>query len=409
MGNRLLAAILLLLGGLLSGCGVQRTNAFADLTDTITVVGELTTKADPVEQARLKALLEKEVREFKRLNPSVQVKLRALPTERFEQELQYRTQRGLGPDLMLLAGKRDLLGFQAKGYISAIELSPQEQANFRPTVLQSLRSRGKQLGLPWLIFSPLACFDRRRLPSSPKTFAELIQLAQKGHSFGLNYGPSGLDELISGFKVSLVPQRQSRLGEQQRLVRAMQWMREANLQPGITFLAEEAELRLGLQQGRFDWVPCSSGWLPSLRQTLGNDLGIAVLPDGPAGPTRPLTRMPTWVFGSQSTATQRRVAKQFVLYASNLVNQRNMALSLGTVLPVNPSIALPFKAYPDLAVINAAAQNIDLITLEQQQFLLTNADQLSFFADQVIRGVQSPAATAPRFQRLLDAMPKGDV
>lgn len=405
MGHRLLAVILLALGGLLSACGGQRTNGMASFGSTITVLGELSSKADPVEQGRARAQLQAEVREFKRLNPQVQVKFRALPSERLEQELQFRTQRGLGPDLLLLASNRDLLGFQAKGYIAPIQLSRQEQASFRPSLLQHLRYRGQQLGLPLWVYAPLACFDRKRLPQPPQTFSDLIRLGQQGHSIGLNSGVDGLDELMSGFNVTLFPQTVSRTAQQERVLRAMQWLREANLQPHITFVIDEGELRQGLAEGRFVWVPCSSGWLPTLRRSLGKDLGISVLPAGPAGPVRPVARMPIWAFGAQSSPNQRRLAKEFVMFAANIVNQRNTSLHLGTVLPVNPAIALPYKAYPDLDVMNEAIQNSELITLEQKHFLLQNAGTASLLVDLVITGVQSPTEVAPRFQRLLDAMP----
>jgi hypothetical protein len=120
---------------------------------TITVLAELSSKADPIEHARVKALLEDEVREFKRINPQLNIRFRALPSDRIEQELSYRTKRGLGPDLMLLASNRDLIHLQDKGYISPVKLSSQEQANFRSSFLAHLRHRGQQLAVPLLVLA----------------------------------------------------------------------------------------------------------------------------------------------------------------------------------------------------------------------------------------------------------------
>jgi hypothetical protein len=93
------------------------------------------------------------------------------------------------------------------------------------------------------------------------------------------------------------------------------------------------------------------------------------------------------------------------MFTANVVNQRGMALELGTVLPVNPSIKLPIKAYPTLAVMDAAIKNSTLTSLEQKQFLLQNANKVGNWVDQVITGVQSPSAVAPKIQALFDAMP----
>jgi len=93
------------------------------------------------------------------------------------------------------------------------------------------------------------------------------------------------------------------------------------------------------------------------------------------------------------------------MFTTNVVNQRGMALELGTVLPVNPSIELPFKAYPTLAVMDKAMKNITLTTLEQKHYLLQNAKKAGGWVDLVITGMQSPSAVAPKLQALFEAMP----
>jgi hypothetical protein len=75
------------------------------------------------------------------------------------------------------------------------------------------------------------------------------------------------------------------------------------------------------------------------------------------------------------------------------------------VLPVNPSIALPLKAYPTLAVMDAATKDSILATLEQKKFLQQNAGKVGNWVNYVITGVQSPNVVAPHIQRLIDAMP----
>ena len=405
MGQSRLLTMVLALSGLLSACGAPGTSSPFAVGNTITVLAELIAKADPVEQARVKELLQGQIKEFKRINPQVNIRLKAIPSDRLEQELNYRTQRGLGPDLLLLASNRDLISLQEKGYISPVALSAQEQSSFRDYFLKHLRHRNQQLAVPFLVFPALACFDRRRLSESPQTLSDIIRLGQKVHSFGLNSSYEGLDEVMSGFGVAPFTEKTNLPSQQERVLKAMQWYREANLQPHITFVTSDEELRQGLVDGRFEWIPCSSGWLPTLQRALGKDLGIGVLPAGPAGLVKPLIRMPAWVFGSQSSPRQRKFAKQFVMFAGNVVNQRTMALKLGTVLPVNPSIALPLKVYPNLAVMDRAMKSSTMLTLEQKHFLLLKGKSIEGLVDQVITGVQSPNAVAPKIQDQLNAMP----
>ena len=408
MGQSRLLAMVLALSGLLTGCGSSGTTGISELGSSITVLAELSSKADPIEQARVQALLQDQIKEFKRINPELHIRFRALPSDRLEQEVIYRTQRGLGPDLMLLASNRDLINLQQKAYISPVVISGQEQSNFRSSYLEHLRYRGQQLAVPLLVYPALACFNRKQLPQSPQTLGAIIRLGQQEHSFGINSNFEGLDLVMSGFGLTPFPHKSSRSYYPKRLLKALQWYREANLQPYISFVDNDEELRQGLVAGRFEWIPCSSGWLPSLQRALGADLGIAVLPAGPEGPAKPMLRMPLWVFGSQSNPRQRKFAKQFMLFTVNTVNQRSMALRLGTVLPVNPNIALPLKAYPTLSVMHTSTKNSGTTTLEQKHFLLKYTKKAEGLLNLVITGVQSPNAVAPKFQQLLNAMPTTD-
>jgi ABC-type glycerol-3-phosphate transport system substrate-binding protein len=157
MDQSRLLAMVLALSGLLTGCGSSGTTGISELGSSITVLAELSSKADPIEQARVQALLQDQIKEFKRINPELHIRFRALPSDRLEQEVIYRTQRGLGPDLMLLASNRDLINLQQKAYISPVVISGQEQSNFRSSYLEHLRYRGQQLAVPLLVYPALAC------------------------------------------------------------------------------------------------------------------------------------------------------------------------------------------------------------------------------------------------------------
>jgi maltose-binding protein MalE len=397
------------LSGLLSACGSLGIQRLPAVGNSINVVVELSSQSDPVEQGRLKALLEQEAREFKRLNPQLQVKLRTVAADRLQQELAFRTARGLAPDLILLATSRDLLTLHQKGYATPVQLNREERAIVQPRLLASLRDGGQQLGVPLFMAPTMACFDRRRLPSPPATLSDLVRLGQDGSAIGLSSSLPGLDWILSGFGASLVPPPSGPSRGPSQVLPALQWLQHANLQPHITFVSSEEELRVGLAEGRFLWIPCPSGWIPSLRQALGADLGVGLLPAGPAGPARPLMAVPTWMLGAQSSLAQRRLAKQFMLFTVNAVNQRTTALRLGTVLPVNPAIALPLKAYPILSVMDGSRRTSVVPSLQQYQVLTRHADQVVLLANQVLAGARAPLAVAPDFQRLLDAIPAAEV
>ena len=87
MGQSRLLAVMLALSSLLSGCGSSGSSGPLTIGNSITVLAELSTKADPMEQAKVQALLKDEIKEFKRINPQLHIRFRAVPSDRLEQEL----------------------------------------------------------------------------------------------------------------------------------------------------------------------------------------------------------------------------------------------------------------------------------------------------------------------------------
>jgi len=395
---------LLGLSSLLSACSSLGIPRLPEAGNTINVVLELSSQVDSLGQARLKAFLEQEAREFKSLNPNIRVRFRSISSERLQQDLEYRAGRGLTPDLILLASSRNLLALHQKGYSTPVELSREEKQSFKPWILSSLRYRGKQLGLPLFIVPSMACFDRRQFPVPPQELSEFLNLAN-GSAIGLGSNLSELNWILSGFGAPLVPEPGGRSNRQSQALQAFQWLHQANLQPHITFVSTEEELRLGMAEGRFRWIPCYSAWIPSLRQSLGANLGIGLLPAGPAAEARPLVSVATWMVGSQSSPRQRQLAKQFVLFTGNAVNQRKMMLKLDSVFPVNPAILLPLNAYPTLSAMKLSLRNSTFPTLEQYQYLQLNANQISLSAQRFLAQAKAPSVVAREVQHLFNHAP----
>ena len=392
----------------LSACGFLGVNKLPRLGNSINVVLELPSDADQVEQSNLKNLLGREVQEFKRLNPQLPVRFRAISSDRLQQELRFRNSRGLAPDLVLLLSSRPLLSLYQGGLATPVSLSQEERRHVPSWLLKSLEHRGHQLGLPLLMKPTLACFHRSHLKQAPRTLSDLLGVARAGSSIGLHANLTSLDWLFSGFGVAPFPSQGQHLKQQGPLNPALQWLYRANLEPFITFVSTDEELRRGLAEKRFVWIPCSSGWIPTLRQSLGADLGIAILPAGPAGPARPLVAVQTWMFGPQSSPTQRRLAKQFAFFTLNPIRQRMMGLQQGTGFPVNPAVTLPLKAYPVLSVMATSLGTSTSPNPAQYQFLSINAEKISSLTNQLLAGTKPPQLIVPDLQHLLDTMPRGE-
>jgi len=109
--------------------------------------------------------------------------------------------------------------------------------------------------------------------------------------------------------------------------------------------------------------------------------------------------------GSQSSPRQRQLAKQFVLFTGNAVNQRKMMLKLDSVFPVNPAILLPLNAYPTLSAMKLSLRNSTFPTLEQYQYLQLNANQISLSAQRFLAQAKAPSVVAREVQHLFNHAP----
>jgi len=94
----------------------------------------------------------------------------------------------------------------------------------------------------------------------------------------------------------------------------------------VNFYKQQELLLQGLMNGQLDWISCSSTNLARLRKALGDRLGVAVLPSGPAGAATPLLRYRLWVFGPDSNPQQQRIAEAFVRLSLTPTMQRFLTL-----------------------------------------------------------------------------------
>ncbi len=366
---------------------------------TISVLVEVLSEDASADSGNAKQAIAEVLESFRRYNPDAEVRWSMVHTSEFDQRLDFLQRRGLAPDLMLVLNT-DLLDLRARGQIEPVELTVQERANIRPALVNALEMDGLGLGIPYVVFTGLACFDRQHLPEAPQSLDALIDLAKQETTIGLPSSFSELWWIYTGFN----PQDSDaiELPTPENLKRFLRWLRLANLQPAIAFEADAEQLRRGLSSGRYQWIACNNRWLPSLQSQLGPRLGRGVLPSGPAGPPQPLVQMRIWTFGRQSSHRQRELARRLATFSTNLVQQRTLALKLGSVIPVNPGIALPLKAYPLIALQEQQYRRGTLLNLQQFAALERLNLPAQPLLNAVISGNQSPEVIAPLLMAVLE-------
>jgi len=306
-------------------------------------------------------------RAFRDVHPDVRLRMSVVPEAGLREELALRQRRGLGPDLLLLRTPL-AISMLDHGLIEPLPASASIRTALSavdPASLKRISRRGRLAGLPVYSDATLACYDRRRLERAPRDLGELLAVAAGGDPIGLALDPTSLwwtagalgadtalTPIITGAANTVPP----RPGDRAAIEAWLQWLRQASLQARVDLAAGPQELVQGLESGRLAWIPCFSPLLPRLHHSLGARLGVAPLPNGPAGLASPFTSLRVWSFGRDSSPRQRQLAEELAALSLNPVLQRALTFASRSILPVNRFVPLPVASSGQLAALAEAQQ-----------------------------------------------------
>ena len=232
------------------------------------------------------------LKEYQRLHPNVRVSIYTVREEDISAQLRQRSARGLGPDLILTraAMANTLL---REGLIAPVPKTPGMQrsiAQIWPDALGRVRNGTELAAVPVSDVVTLACRDRSSLPNPPRTTDELMAAAVSGHIIGLSMDAFGIwwtagtqgaaDELIPILLGEVVHSPGSDARAQKTIAGWLAWLRQLAVLSRVDLASGPEELSQGLRTGRLDWIPCYSLTLGTLREAMGDRLGVSALPTG---------------------------------------------------------------------------------------------------------------------------------
>lgn len=349
-------------------------------------------------QKRTRRLIE----EFRQVNPGVNIHVRHLPSDAFLRSTAFRTSRGLGPDLMVTRVVTALRLHQQK-LSEPVELDPQRLKDIEPRFLDDFRVGRQLLAVPLLAQPELACFDRRRVPTPPRDLNELIGLSAKGLRIGMPLRLTDLYWTSSALQANAAVERlleapatadaglMISASDRQDLLRWLSWLNNANLQQNVEFADEPVDLVQRLEEGRLGWISCNSLWLERLGKALGPSFGVSELPGRAGEPAQGLTRLKVWSFGRHSTPRQRQLAKEFVLFTLNRLNQKRLMLTAPGNLPVNSTVLIPSKSSSVFAALAGSLDRAELMSFKDPDRIETRLAWVDGVLESAIVNADAPA------------------
>lgn len=230
---------------------------------------------------------------FQQSRPDLRVQSRFVAYGELAQAYTEAVKAGGGPDLLMAPGwwlrqlAPDDLLLPLDAWVPV-----QERTQFVPAAIENLSWRGQLYGLPTHYEVVALYFNRRLLADDalPAATDDIIELAQVSPSQGIGIYTNfyHLFWAIPAYGSALFDENGRVVIDQSTgTAQFLNWLLRAQETPGV-FTA----LDYGMLMDRFkkeEYALFIDGpWsIPELRERFGADLGVAPLPDGPAGPARP--------------------------------------------------------------------------------------------------------------------------
>ena len=177
------AWLLGLMAGLLSGCSAidaLQPPAVVDIVRTIDNKANITTQ-DYDQLEDISALVFQQIRD---IDPQIHPQLQLSSRTRFIDEIRERTESGFGPDLIITDSETALTLYRSR-LIDPIQLSEQDRQDTPQSLLDLVTAKdGALVARPVNQFVQLACFNKERLPTAPRSLDELKQSSSDA-TFGI--------------------------------------------------------------------------------------------------------------------------------------------------------------------------------------------------------------------------------
>ena len=163
-----------LTSGLLSGCAAidaLQPPAVVDIVRTIDHKANITT-GDYEQLEDIAALVFQQIRD---IDPQIYPQLQLQSSTNFIDEIRQQTESGFGPDV-IITDSETALALYRLGLVDPTQLSEQDRQDTPRSLLDLVTAKdGALVARPVNQFVQLACFNKERLPTAPRTFQDLNQ------------------------------------------------------------------------------------------------------------------------------------------------------------------------------------------------------------------------------------------
>jgi arabinogalactan oligomer / maltooligosaccharide transport system substrate-binding protein len=268
--------------------------------------------------------------------------------------------------------------------------------SLRPAAVAALQQDDRLYGVPVNIGVEALYYNKDLVPNPASTLDDLRTQAMAGTPVTLDGGFERSFWGVGAFGGRLFDADGAFLLTPQPVEAWLTWLQAAQSQYKVGVDVNTAALRAAFDAGQIAYYLGAPEDASALRNQLGTQLGLTVLPEGPKSPGRPFLWVGSLLLNSASTTAQQDLALLFMQYAAGPEAQARLMHAVGMV-PANAGIST--KDEPMIATFVAQAQNAELRSDPRGQAIVAQAGDKAYA--QVAAGEVSPQnAVAAMFATL---------
>ena len=246
--------------------------------------------------------------------PDVKVNVLQIPFDQVFNKWETEVAAGGGPEMFTVPN--DNTGNQARaGLIAPLDdLLKGKIDAFSPASFEGAVVDGKVYGVPGIIKAVALYYNKSTIPTPPATTADLLKLVKDGKKIEINQSAyHNFGWLTGAFGGKLLDADGVCTADKGGFADALQFMADLKAAGG-EFQTDGGKADTLFRQGQADMIINGPWSLGDYKKDLGDKLGVAPMPAGPAGPATPLAGVDYWHVNPNATPAQQQLAVDVALY-----------------------------------------------------------------------------------------------
>ena len=282
---------------------------------------------------------------------NVSITFTAIQPEELQGRYEAAVRAGTGPDLLLISSESatQLASADLVSNISEL-VDPSFLQRYVPTVPDTMRYEGKLYGLPMVMDTLVLYYNSSMVEAPPIDLGDLLSQVSPERSIALAYTPyRSIQWGVSAFGGRLFNTDGKLALEDGGFTEWLQWLREAQSQPGIMLTKRGEDALEEFASGNAAYYIGGQNALRTLRQRLGPEkVRVAHLPGGPEGSSGPLLEVDGLMLNPISPNDKAAVAIAFAKFATEDENQA-LLITKADAVPANANVEDISTTYPAIA------------------------------------------------------------